>query len=405
MGTVLALGTGLLSVTRRSKILLLAVVIAAVGFGAPASSVNTVFASQAGTLSVNPSHTDLASTVTVTVFDPDLNVTVLREFEATDSTGNLYELPTGSPGDTTIFKLQNSSIGDFNADGTVNTADVQLSTTKAGVQWVNKDSGTFQIVHSQTVTSVENFTVTYRSEHKDTTNVTVRSASDPAGFTLTLEETTSISHTFVATFKTAAATSVTGSSDPTSSTRPAIKVSDGDTITLEYADASPAKLISEAVVVDATKPSVSITAPAHKSSTSNATAWARVVVTDAASGVELDQIKFHVDVDRDDIFDEPGEILTASPIDSTAINQGWNAMVLLPPIGTDGLINWYVTATDRSSNVGRSDSESATGDQPHTYTVDTSPPALSEVVLGEAWDATNDEIVGNVLYSIRVKWS
>ena len=69
-----------------------------------------------------------------------------------------------------------------------------------------------------------------------------------------------------------------------------IKVIEGDTVTLEYSDASPAKLISEAVVVDATKPTVSITSPTHKSSNSNTTVWARAVVTDAAPGIELDQI-------------------------------------------------------------------------------------------------------------------
>ena len=384
MGIVLGPGTGLQIITRRTKILLIAVAIAAIGFAAPAGDVNTVFASQIGTLDVTPAHTDLVSTVTATVFDPDLNVTVLREFETTDSTGNLYALPIGVAGDTTIFKLQNVSIGDFNADGAVTVADLQISTTNAAVNWVNKDSGTFQLVHTQAVTQIENFTVTYRSEHKDETTVTLRSASDPAGFTLTLLETTPSSHTFAATFKTGAATATTGATSATSSTRPVIKVIDGDTVTLEYSDASPAKLISEAVVVDATKPTVSITSPTHKSSNSNTTVWARAVVTDAASGVDLENIQFHVDVDRDEVFDEPGEIITASASDSTAINQGWNAVALLPAIGADGSVNWYVTATDRASNVGRSDAEAATGNQDHAYTVDTSPPGIVEIVLGEA---------------------
>ena len=261
-------------------------------------------------------------------------------------------------------------VGDFDADGVVTALDLQISTTKAVVQWVNKDSGTFQIGHSQVVTQAENFTVTYRSEHKDTTTVTLRTPSDPNGFTLTLLESTESSHSFTATFKTGEATVTTGASDATSSTRPVIKVADGDTVTLEYADASPSKLISEAVVVDATKPSVSITSPVHLSSSSNTTVWARVVVTDAASGVELDQIKFHVDVDRDTIFDEPGEIVTAPSLDSTAINEGWNAVVLLPAISTDGSVNWYVTVTDRASNVGRTDADSEDGDQSHKYTVD-----------------------------------
>jgi hypothetical protein len=405
MGTVLAQSTGRQLLTRRSKILLFAVVLVVVGFVAPAGDMNTVFASQIGTLDVNPAHTDLSSEVTVTVFDPDLNVTVLREFEATDSTENLFELPIGVQGDDTVFKLQNASVGDFDADGAITAADIQISTTKAFVQWVNKDSGTFQLIHNQTVSTAENFTVTYRSEHNDTTSVTLRTPSDPAGFTLILRETTPTSHSFAATFKTGDATRVTGASDATETVRPVIKVIDGDVVTIEYADANPSKLISEAVVVDATKPAVSITSPTHKSSSSSTSVWARVVVTDAASGVDLSDIKFHVDVDRDEVFDEPGEIVSASVVESTAINQGWNAAAQLPAVSTDGLLNWYVTATDRSSNVGVSDSEATAGEQFHKYTVDTSPPALVEVVLGEAYDATAEVTVGNVLNAVKVKWT
>jgi hypothetical protein len=404
MGTVLA-HSDRQKITRRSKILLFAFVLAIVGFVAPAGDANTVFASQIGTLNATPVFTDLSSTVTASVFDPDLNVTILREFEDKDSTQNLYELPVGVAGDTSIFKLQNTSVGDFNADGNITADDIQLSTSKAAVQWVNKDSGTFQVVHIQTVSVAENFTVTYRSEHQDTTTVTLRSPSDPTGFTLTLRETAPTSHTFEATFKTGAATATTGATDATATTRPVIKVVEGDTITIEYADANPSKLISEAVVVDATKPSVSVTSPVHKSSSSNTSVWARVVVTDAASGVELDQIKFHVDVDRDTVFDEPGEIVTASVADSVAINQGWQATALLPAIATNGIVNWYVTATDRASNVATSDSESTAGNQFHKYTVDTSPPALVEVVLGGGWDATDDTGVDNVLNAVKVKWA
>ena len=50
-------------------------------------------------------------------------------------------------------------------------------------------------------------------------------------------------------------------------------------------------------MIDATKPVVSVTSPLHNSWTSNTTVWARVIVTDTASGVELDQISFHLDKD------------------------------------------------------------------------------------------------------------
>ncbi|MCZ6539910.1 MAG: hypothetical protein O6922_08820 [Chloroflexi bacterium] len=339
------------------------------------------------------------------MFDPDLNVTVLRQFESTDSTGNPYVLPAASAGATTIFKLQNSPVGDFNANGAIEAGDVQISTSKAVVQWVNAEAGTFQVVHSQATSQTETFTVTYRSEQKDAAVITLRSPSDPTGFTLTLRETTATSHTFEATFNTGSATSTTGASDATSSTRPVIKVADGDAVTLEYSDVSPAKLISEALVIDATKPLVSITSPVHNSSTSNTAVWARAVVTDSASGVELDQIKFYIDKDQDGVLGEPGEIVTASASDSSEINQGWNAVALLPAVAADGVVNWYVTATDRASNTGRSDAEAATGDQNHKFTVDTSPPNLVEAVLGEAYDATAEKTVGNVLNSVRVKYS
>ena len=404
MGTVSGLSTSMRLLALQLRVLLLGFAMAAVLFVAPASDHNTVFASQIGTLDANPAFTGIGTTVTATVFDPDLNATVLREFESTDNSSNPYELPNGTAGTTKVFKVTHTSIGDFNADGSVNANDIQISSTKATVQWVNKDAGTFQVGLTETVSGTEAFTVTYRSEHKDTTTVTLRSPSDADGFTLTLEETTTTSHTFAATFKTGDATASTGASDPSSSTRPTLKVVDGDSVTIEYVDASPAKLISEAVVIDTTKPSVSITSPTHKGSTSNATAWGRAVVTDAASGVELSQIKFHVDVDRDGVFDEPGEMVTASATESSQINQGWNAVALLPALTSDGALNWYVTATDRASNIGRTDSEATTGDQNHTYTVDTSPPGLVEVVLGQAWDATDEKTVDNVLNSVKVKW-
>ncbi len=405
METVSGLGTSLRLIAVQLRVLLLGIAMAAVLFVAPASDENTVFASQIGTLDATPAFTEIGTTVTATVFDPDLNVTVLREFESTDNSSNPYELPLGTAGDTKVYKVTHTSIGDFNADGVVDDEDIQVSTTKATVQWVNKDAGTFQVGLTETVGGTESFTVTYRSEHKDTTTVTLRSPSDADGFTLTLEETTTTSHTFAATFKTGESTASTGASDPSSSTRPTLKVVDGDSITIEYADASPAKLISEAVVIDTTKPSVSITSPMHKGSTSNATAWARAVVTDSASGVELSQIKFHVDVDRDCVFDEPRETVTASATESSQINQGWNAMALLPAPASDGALNAYVTATDRASNIGRTDAEATTGDQNHTCTVDTSPPGLVEVVLGQSWDASDEKVVDNVLNSVKVKWA
>ena len=104
MGIVLEPGIGLQFITNRTKKLLIALVIVAVGIAAPAGDVNTVLASQVGTLDVTRAHTDLASTVTATVFDPDLNVIVFREFESTDSTENLYALPVGVAGDTTILQ-------------------------------------------------------------------------------------------------------------------------------------------------------------------------------------------------------------------------------------------------------------------------------------------------------------
>ena len=213
MGTALAIEPGSGRVTRRSRIVLLSLIIAAVSFVAPAGDANTLFASQIGTLDAVPAHTGLSATVTASVFDPDLNVTVLREFESTDRSDNPYVLPVGSLGDSTIYQLKNTMVARLYSAGEVTTEDLEISVSKAAVQWVNAASGTFALVHTQTVTLAENFTVTYRSEHNDTTQITLRSPSDPVGFTLTLRETTPVSHTFEATFETGSETSITGADD------------------------------------------------------------------------------------------------------------------------------------------------------------------------------------------------
>ena len=148
MGLVLAVANGLRLVSGRSNFFLLALAVVAAGLLAPAGDAGTVFASQIGTLNVTPAHTGLTSTITASVFDPDLNVTVLREFESDDSTGNPYILPAGTAGTPMIFKVQNSPIGDFDGDGAITPADIQISTTSAVVQWVNRDSGTFRIGQS-----------------------------------------------------------------------------------------------------------------------------------------------------------------------------------------------------------------------------------------------------------------
>lgn len=374
--------------------------------GSDSQGLARIYADDSGTLIVTPSHANADTIITVTVDDSSLGTTGLNQNESTDFTGNPYELPPGGASEQHIFRVANGPIADLNGDGLIDGGDIQVTVPNVGLSWVSTQTGTFSVTRFVSNPNPIQFQVTYRNEVMDVATVDVRSSSDIDGFELTLRETGMSTNLFTATFSTGDETSTTNLGDPAVDPRPTIFVEDGGIVTIEYADESPPTLISDAVIIDTTLPELVVTQPENGVTTSTAQTWFSVDATDDRSGLELSDIAIHVDIDQDGIFDEEGEILTPSELISAEINQGWAAFAQITDQVEDGTISWYATATDRAGNTGRTDSDPETeGDQDHTYVLDTRPPAISAVLLGDDYNDELDRELTNRPGMVRVDFS
>ena len=386
------------------RLLVLAALAAAFTSGQGATP--AAVASSVGTISLAPAAVAVGTTLTVTVADPDLDVLTPRTAETLGSGSVAHVLPAGIAGTSYTFYLASIPMGDSSGDGAVGVEDVQVSLPDAAVWSVLGQSGMVSVLRTADNGSAVPFSATYGSDQKDTATVQVTSDADSTGFALTLEETSATSGVFTATFVTGSATSATGASSPGGTTRPVIEVADGGLVGASYSDQSPRQVASDARLVDTTAPAVYVEAPADGAAMRTVTPWATARVTDFGAGVELDSILFHSDVDRDGVFDEPGENVSASLQESTTISGGFVAGALLPNLGPDGTIDWYVTAEDRAGNLGRSDSDASTvGDQDHQVIVDTNAPSLVSAAAGIAYDESLEEVVTGRRDSVRVVYS
>jgi hypothetical protein len=373
--------------------------------GATGQRLPLALSADGGVLSVTPDYANSGKTVTVVIDDPGLGTTTLHQSESTDFTGNPYELPPGGASEQHIFRVKNGPIADYNGDGKIGAGDLAVTAPDVAVNWVNTQNGTFSLTRFIANAAPVQFQVTYRSEVLDTATVAVRSSADIDGFTLTVQETGLATNLFTGTFTTGTATTTANISVPGATPRPAIKVEDGGIVTVEYADASPPTLVSDAIIIDKTLPVIEVTQPVNGSTTSTVQTWFAADVTDDRAGLELSDIAFHLDLDRDGVFDEPGEILTPSSIVSTHINNGWAAFAQITTAVNDGTIPWYVTATDRAGNTARTDADATTtGDQSHKYILDTKPPAVSAVLLGDNYDEVKERDLTNQTDYIRVNF-
>ncbi len=375
-------------------------------FGGGPGAVSTAEAASAGTISLVPATAAPGTAVTVTVVDPDLSVMTTRAGETTGPGSVAHELPAGVSGTTYVFYLAFTPIADASGNGQIGPEDVEVLLTSAVVANLSAGSGLVTLVRVVDNGSAAPFSVTYRSDQVDLATVRVTSDADGTGFDLALAETGVASGEFTATVVVGDDTSATNALSPSATTRPVIEASDGGLVSASYSDANPLRVVSDAVLVDGTAPAVVGMAPAHEAGLRTVTPWAVAQVTDFGSGLGLDSIVFHVDVDRDGVFDELGEIVGPSYEESESIRGGFVAMALLPNMGADGPTEWYVTATDGAGNVGRSDADALeVGDQNHLVYVDTNAPSLLSATAGEAYDLDEEEVLTGQRDSVRVVFS
>jgi len=382
--------------TERSLVgCLLTLAAIAVVLGGEPGALSIAEAASAGTVSLRPAAVGPDTTVTVTVVDPDLNVMIPIVGETTGAGGVAHTLPMGLAGTTHVIRVVHTPIADASGDGRIGPEDVEISSTDAIVASVSAESGMVTVQRMWVVwPGGEPFSVTYSSDQIDSAIVRVTSDADSVGFDLTLLETAAASGEFTATVVVSTATWSGNAGSPSAALRPMIKAADGDLVNAAYSDASPLRVVSDAVPVDGAAPLVVAEAPPYDAALRTVTPWVTARVTDFGSGVGLDSIVFHVDVDRDGVFDEAGETVSPSYMDSEEIIGGFVARGLLPPLGADGATEWYATATDGVGNVGRSDADAyVSGSQNHRLFVDVSDPRLLSAMSGGAYDAAGDEVL------------
>ncbi|NQU96717.1 MAG: hypothetical protein HQ548_03595, partial [Chloroflexi bacterium] len=384
----------------------LALAAVAMMFGGGPGAVSTAEAASAGTISLVPATAAPGATVTVTVVDPDLSVMTSRAGETAGAGGAAHELPAGVTGTTYVFSVAHTPIADASGNGQVGPEDVQVSLTSAVVANLSAGSGLVTLMRTADNGSAGPFSVTYSSDQVDLATVRVTSDADGTGFDLALAETGAASGEFTATFAVGDDTSATNALSPSATTRPVIAGADGGLVSASYSDASPLRVVGDALLVDGTAPAVVGLAPAHGVGLRTVTPWAVAQVTDFGSSLGLDSIVFHVDVNRDGEFDGAGETVGPSYEESEAIRGGFVAMALLPNMGADGPTEWYVTATDGAGNVGRSDADALEdGDQNHVVYVDTNAPSLLSATAGEVFDDLELEVLTGQRDAVRAVFS
>jgi len=428
-------------------ILLLLTLMGAPLFAAPSSAV-------AGTVALDKTSGAIGTTITLTVTDTDLNVgtAVSGESVGYDSAIDVYNQPAGgAAGDTFTVRVQKFPIADSatgtNADGVVDWRDVSVNISTLSVYSVSPSQGLVTFRKASTVSSAAAFTLTYRGASVETTFrgttaaelVSVKSGSD-SGFTIRAKETNPNSGIFKATFTLAAATANASVGDESGTdlnldgdttdtgvlasqcvnatatacnTRPALKVIEGDTVTVSYADGSPAGTISATTAVDLTRPTITNVTPVSASSTNALTTALEADITDSGSGVSQTSIAVYNGSTK----------LATTLLTVTAITGGFHVKTTTPSSGvaSAGTVTWHVEALDAAGNRAVSDSVGTTVCDPgaaigissigtssttcdaSTYSVDFAAPSMSSAVTGERWDSTTKNIaVTTASTSVRV---
>ena len=235
-----------------------------------------------------------------------------------------------------------------------------------------------------------------------TMTVAVKSSSDSTGITLTLNESAAADGTFSALLKIATTTST---STPTA----VIKTADGDTVTVNYTDASPAVVTPATLTVETGKPTISNLSPGNATITKVASHTLSVEVKDSQSSIDVDSIKF--------LFDRAAVIGTStvpttaiSPTATTAIKEnsvtvGYTATRSFTFV--EGITWIGVQVSDGAGNELIYDSDTSTSDidDGNKVTYDATAPVFSKVTTGNYWDSVTKTVKRNRRTSLEIEFT
>lgn len=364
-----------------------------VAINSPTSSLGT-----AGTIAVDRAYLAPLGSATITVDDDDLNVLV----PAT----NVRSASWGSVGSTIFLSLDdtNGQSGSNFASGTSVGDEILGTPTIIGLTSAGKSAADYSVsVFNRTTGRIlvqfggaaapgnDTLTIGYNLATRSITTANVSGPSDPSGITVTLAETGADTGIFKGSF------SVTGLGGTTSYDSANILLAvPGQEVTVKYTDASPSAVRQTTLLVENTKPTGTLVAPADGSSTTSLAPKLTVDFVDTDSGVNSGSIEFIVVYAK-----AAGDATTTIDVGTptiTAIANGFRAEVTLDASqAADKTVNirWRAIAQDSSGNQGRTDADSgATGDQDYAFVIDKqAPDFVSSVVhAGPWWDSANSKV-------------
>jgi hypothetical protein len=229
-----------------------------------------------------------------------------------------------------------------------------------------------------------------------TLTVSVKSTTDPTtGITLTLNE--SPTGTFSALLKIATTTST--------STAPAvIKTIDGDTVTINYTDASLGVTTPATLTVETGKPTISSLTPGNATITNIASHTLSVDVTDAQSSIDLSTIKFLFST-AVSIGTSTVPITEISPSSTTVIDDGYTATRSFT--FSEGVTWIGVKVSDGAGNESIYDADTSTSsvNDGNTVTYDATAPTISTVTTGNYWDSVTKTVLKNRRTSLEIEFT
>jgi hypothetical protein len=418
-----------------------------------------------GTIALDEAWYTTSGNIKITVTDADLNLPIATDTDVAVSTGS-------SGGAVASLAVANYDLGS-NVIGTpavyASAAHRTAATPKlanVGVSVIDAELGLVQISNA-TGAALAADTVLYWGfsvSEKDKVKVKLTSTQDstsfiPAATQVELTETTIDSGKFEVTVALNTTGSVTGSS-------PALKVLNGDTITVTYTDGVNKAGATSVKVTDTAKVETNATlianiVPTHEDATQLQLPVFTAVINDSDSGVDIGNI--YILLDRDDsgliTYDGATRRLKISGTDNTALlpyftkatanatklkaeaDSTTNTEIIKPTVtgtgaagsdvsikftpatvlgseGAESDIAWAVIAFDKAGNATMSDSNSAstsaTGkpqleniDEPHLVRVDRLAPSFGtgDVLTGKYWDADTAAVKSNKKTSIQVLFS
>ena len=426
---------------------------------APAASVT-------GTVALDQTWYTTSGSIEITVTDGDLDNATARTEDRTvgsqDGAGAIANLSTGR------FKLANTNVvgtpeiyasAILRTAGTTELAGVEVSVVSAPLGIVDVLNGTGASIASDTT-----LYFSYDTSGLDTVKVKLTSTQDTTTFVsastqIELTETGINTGVFEATVALQTTASATGTS-------PALKVLNGDTITVTYTDATNKAgatniKVTDTAKVETNKTLISNLVPTHEDATQVQLPAFTAVLNDSDSGVDVGSIYVLIDKDDSGTITYDGSarrikiegttasallpyftnaLLTEAKLQAE-VDDTDNIEVIKPSVTGDGSagsdvnitytpdavlgaegnesdIAWFVVAFDNAGNPTLSDSDASSTsdsgdppledvDEPHLVRVDRLSPSFTtgDVLTGKYWDADDDAVKSDKKTSIEVQFT